>query len=207
MPVFIVLMIAIAGIVSDPISAAIENYENILSYQVTLISGSGGTEETIRYFYKKPGFVKMELVKPFKGAVLVYDPDMKKVKVMPFGSIKFLQLTLDPDNKLIKSSTGHRIDKSDIGELLHSVRKLQKNGKTEILSEEDVNGKTVIRISVNGEGDHIVDGINTYELWLEKETLLPLKVSSFDTAGRLIEEVLMNDLEINIAFPDGFFDL
>jgi outer membrane lipoprotein-sorting protein len=207
MPVFITLLIAIAGIASNPISAAIENYEGIRSYQVTLISESGGTEETIRYFYKKPGFVKMEFVKPFRSAVLLYNPDTKKVKVTPFGSIKFLYFSLDPDNRLIKSSSGHRIDRSDLGELLQSVRELQENGKTEILSEENVNGKAAIRLSVKGEGDYTVDGIHTYELWLERETLLPLKVLSFDVEGKPIEEVHMDDLEINIVFPDKFFDL
>jgi len=206
MTVFITMLIAIAGIVSNPISAAIENYENVRSYQVTLISESSGKEETVRYFYKKPGFVKMELVKPFRGAVLVYNPDTKKVKVTPFGPMKFLYFSLDPDNDLIKSSSGHRIDKSDLGELLRSVGELQKNGKTEILSEEDVNGKAASRLSVKGEGDYTVDGIHTYEIWLETKTLLPLKVSSFDVEGRLIEEVLMDDLEINIVFPDKFFD-
>ncbi len=207
MPVFLTLLIAIAGMASNPISEAIENYESVRSYQVTLISESGGTEETIRYCYKKPGFVKMVFVKPFRSAVLVYNPDTKKVKVAPFGSIKFLNFSLDPDNKLIKSSSGHRIDKSDLGELLQSVRELQKKGKTEILSEEDVNGKAAIRLSVKGEGDYTVDGIHSYELWLEKKTLMPLKALSFDIEGKPIEKVLMDDLEINIEFPDKFFDL
>lgn len=206
MPVFISLLIAIAGMAPDTISTAIENYENVRSYQVTLISEHEGTEETMRYFFKKPGFVKMEFVKPFRGAVLVYNPYTKKVKITPFGSIKFLNFHLDPDNKLIKSPAGHRIDKSDIGELLKSVGELQKQGKTEILEDETVNGKAAIRLTVKGEGKYTYDGIYIYELWFERNTLLPLKVSSFDVKGKPIEKVILDDLEINIVFPDKFFD-
>jgi outer membrane lipoprotein-sorting protein len=206
MSFFITLLMTIAGITSNPVSAAIDNYEKVRSYQVTLQSRSGGTEETIRYFYNKPGFVRMEFVKPLKGAVLVYNPYTKKVRVTPFGSLKFLYFYLDPDNRLIKSSSNHRIDKSDLGALLKSVRELQQKGKTEISGEEYVNGKAAIRLRVRGEGDDTADGIHTYELWLERRTLLPLKASSFDIEGTPIEEVLMDDLEINITFPDKFFD-
>ena len=98
------------------------------------------------------------------------------------------------------------IDKSDIGELLRSARELQKTGTSEIPGEEEVNGKTAIRLNIKGKGNNTVDGIYIYELWLERNTLLPLKASSFDAEGRLIESVSMEDLEINMAFPENFFD-
>jgi len=206
MPLIITLMIALMGSTSNVLLTAIDNYENVRSYQVTLLSEHGGTEQAIRYYYKKPGFVKMEFIRPHRGAVLVYDPYIKKVRVTPFRSIKFLHFYLDPDNNLIKSPAGHMIDKSDIGELLRSAGELQKTGTSEMPGEEEVNGKTAVRLNVKGEGNNTVDGIYKYELWLERNTLLPLKASSFDAEGRLIESVSMEDLEINMVFPDKFFD-
>jgi outer membrane lipoprotein-sorting protein len=66
----------------DFIATAIKNYENVESYRVTLKSGTGDSHEEIRYYFKKPGFVRMEFIKPYKGAVLVYSPITKKARLM-----------------------------------------------------------------------------------------------------------------------------
>ncbi len=205
MPVLIALLLTIAGVEMDPVLTAIENYENVRTYQVTLRSKSGAPEEIIRYFYMKPGFVKMEFIKPSRGAGLVYNPYTKKATVTPFSFLKSLHFSINPGNRLITSAKGHRIDKSDIGELLRSVRELQQKGKTDVLGEDNIGGRSAIGFDIKGEGDTAVDGIHSYQLWMDRETFLPLKALSFDAGGRLIEEVLMDDIEINIDFPENFF--
>lgn len=205
MPVIIFLLIHIASGSSNILSAAIKNYDNVRTYQVTLRSESGGDEEVIRYYYKKPGFVKMEFVKPHRGSVLVYNPASGRVRVTPFGFLPFFYLTLDPDNPFIKSSQGHRIDESDMGELLRSADELQQNGKTVMSGEDDMNGRTALRLVIEGEGEFHVGNIHGYELWLDRENLMPLKAVSFGAEGEPIEEVLMDDIEINVVFPEGFF--
>lgn len=200
-PIFI-----IAAITQDPISIAIENYKSVGSYSVTLRSGNDEDfSEIIRYYYKKPGFVRMELIKPFKGAILIYSPFTREVRVRPFSFLKSFVLTLSPNNKLVKSSRGHMIDASDIGELMRTVKKLQDNGKAEILKEEVVEGKLTMLVSIEGKDNFTVDGVHRYLLWLDKTNFLPLKVSSFDIYGKLIEEVLMDDLMINLRLDDSFF--
>ncbi len=199
------LFIALTPVMSDPISAAIENYENIHSYQVTLRSYGDEPEEIIRYYYKKPGFIKMEFIKPYRGAVLVYNPSKDEVKLRPFGFLKPLVLTMAPDNSLITSSRGHRVDESDIGALLDMVKRLQLQGKTEIQGEEILGGKKTIRVSVKGNEDFTVDSIHRYLLWLDVKTYLPLKVSAYSIDDELIEEVMMDDLEINIDFHEDYF--
>lgn len=203
----LILFLAITSVSPDPVNAAIESYIVVESYQVTLRSRSGDSSEVIRYYYKKPGFVRMEFIKPHKGAVLVYNPSRNEVRLKPFGILNSLVLTLSPDNRLVKSPKGHRVDKSDIGELLKTVRRLQNNGKTEILTDEDVGGRPATLIKVEGNGEFSVDHIHRYHLWLEKKTSMPIKASSYDVSGELIEEVLMYDLEINPRFEGDFFDL
>ncbi len=205
---FFILIVLLVMTSSDhePISAAIENYKNLQSYSVTLRSRNNDSSEEIKYYYKKPGFIRMEFIRPHKGAVLVYNPLRKEVRLRPFGFFKSFVLTLSPDNKLIKSSRGHTVDESDIGALLKMVKKLQSNGKTDIIGDESVNGKTTSVTSVEGEGDFAVEGIHRYVLWFDKKTFLPLKVSAYDLKGGLIEEVLMDDLEINSEIKDSFFE-
>ncbi|MEW6109573.1 MAG: DUF1571 domain-containing protein [Nitrospirota bacterium] len=204
-PIFILL--AMTSAVHEPISTAIENYKNVESYSVTLRSRGNDSSEEIKYYYKRPGFVRMEFIKPHKGAVLVYSPYKKEVRLRPFGFLKPFVLTLNPDNNLIKSSRGHTVDESDIGSLLRTVKKLQADGKTEVAGEEAVGNKPAMLVRVEGNPDFVVDGIHRYLLWLDKKTFLPLKVSAYDLKGYLVEEVLMDDLDIGIAITESFFEL
>jgi outer membrane lipoprotein-sorting protein len=203
-----ILLLAFGFASPDPISTAIENYEKIESYSVTLRSRKNSSvDEEIRYYYKRPGYVRMEFITPHKGAVLVYNPLTKKVKLRPFDFLKFFVLTLDPDESLISSSRGHTVDESDIGSLLQAVKKLGSNGKTETVREEVVGGKTVLIVSVEGEGDFTVEkGIHEYHLWLDKKTFLPLRAIAYDLQGRLLEEVMMDDLIINIKLSVDFIN-
>ncbi len=204
-PIFIFL--ALTSSTADPVSVAIESYKRVDSYQVTLRSKSTESTEVIRYIYKKPGFVRMEFIKPYNGAVLVYNPIKKKAKLRPFGLLKPFILTLSPDSSLIKSPTGHRVDASDIGELLKTVKRLQEMGITEILGDEAIGERASVKIKVEGVNDHTVDGIHRYLLWLDRKTSLPIKALSYDKNGNLIEEVLMDDLETNVELPESLFSL
>lgn len=203
----ILALLSAASLSMDPISTAIESYKNIKTYQVTLKSKSSASSEIIRYYYKKPGFIRMDFVEPHKGAALVYDPFKKEVKLRPFPFLKIFVLTLSPDSKLIKSAKGHTVDASDIGALLKTVRMLQERGETEILGDSNVEGRAVTLVSVKGKGDFTVDdNIHNYLLWFDKTTSLPIKASAYDIKGELVEEVLMTDLEINVEFAEGFFE-
>ena len=70
---------------SDPIQTALDHFDEVNAYQATLKSVGSGNNEIIRYYFKKPGYVRMEFVTPFKGMVLVYDPVSRYVKLWPFG--------------------------------------------------------------------------------------------------------------------------
>ena len=126
---------------------------------------------------------------------------------MPFGFLRYFVLTLSPGNRLIKSSKGHGVDESDIGALLKMVKRLQSHGNTTKLKDEAIGKRQTMLIRVEGKGEFNVDGINKYLLWLDKKTLMPLKVSAYNTQGKLIEEVLMDDLQVNMKFLEDLFDL
>ena len=198
----------LASLVSMPqnlVTAALARYENVASYQTTLRVSHGRSNEIIKYFFKKPGFVRMEFVKPHKGALLLYDPTTKRVRLQPFGNTKAFSLSLSPDNSLVKSPSGHRVDESDIGALLARVRLLQQKGQATAAGEEQVGGKSTVLVSVEGKQGFTVDGTNRFLLNLDAASLLPLQVRTYDGAGRLLETVLMDDLETDIPFDEQFF--
>ena len=82
----------------DPLTGAIEHYQTVESYRVTIRSFHSGGDENIHYYYKKPGFVRMEFVHPHAGAVLVYNPNTRRVRLRPFGTGHFPELELSPGN-------------------------------------------------------------------------------------------------------------
>ncbi len=193
---------------TNPIADAVNNYRNdVNTYSVTLRSKSRHATEIIKYYYKKPGFVRMEFVEPHNGALLVYDPMKKVVRLRPFNFLKSFVLNLAPDDSLVRSASGHTVAESDIGALLKRVEELQKNGDTELLGDEEVGGRRALLVAVEGVDDKTVGGTHKYLLWLEKDSLMPLRVKAFNVGGALSEDVLMDDLKINPALPSHFFEI
>ena len=199
------LLASLVSMPQDLITAAVKSYEHVASYQATLRVSHGRSKEIIRYFFKKPGFVRMEFIKPHKGAWLLYDPATNQVRLQPFGNSKVFGLTLSPDSSLVKSASGHRVDETDIGTLLKRVRQLKQQGHATNQGEELLGERTTILVDVAGNPGVLVDGASRFLLNLDPTTLLPLQVRTFDAAGQPLETVLMDDLQTDVAFADGFF--
>lgn len=196
MPEALLLLAALGADAMDPISVAMDRYRAVESYQVTLKSSAAGESEIIRYSYKKPGFVRMDFERPYKGAVLIYNPLKKQVRLWPLG-LTFFALTLSPENRLVQSRTGQRVDQSDVGALWQNVKTLKDNGEARVLGHETVNGTQVLRISVTGRENFVVDNVHRFDIWLEEKISFPAKVVSSGADGELIETVVFEDLKVN----------
>jgi hypothetical protein len=190
---------------SDPITAALRNYSQVVSYQVTLRSKTSRSSEELRYYYES-GYVRIEFISPFPGVLVTYDPVRKKARLRPFPRLP-KTVTLDPENGLLRSASGHTVNNADIGSLLRVVAQLQSNGTTSIIREESLGLYETLFVVVEGNDKFTAHAVHRYHLWLDKETYLPLKLISYDLTGAMIEEIRMDDLEINVEFPHGFFGM
>ena len=200
------LAATLTGTPPDPLTSAIERYRAVNSYSVTIHSIHAGDGEHIRYFYQKPGFVRMEFIRPHSGAVLIYNPHTRNVRLWPFGVKHFPEIDLSPDNPLIRTARGLRVDRSDIGTLLENVRALRDGGKLELSGSNAIDGRVVIHFVVTGAGNFVIDGVHRYELWLDSESQFPLRVISRDPHDAIIETVTMEAPEINTALPESLFN-
>ncbi len=188
------------------ISELIDNFYNINSYSTLLRSEGKDGENIIHYYYKKPGFIKMVFVKPHEGATLVFNPTTRNVKLNPFKSFRSFEMNLKPDFYLITDPKGHTVDKSDLGSLLKNVQKLLNNGVEEVKSRNVFsNNRFCTILSVKGENGFELEGISNYLLWVDIKTALPVLVESYDKKSKLLEMVFLNDLKINVNFPENFF--
>ena len=203
---FVLLALSFPVASQDPLDAALASYTKVASYRVTLRSRSDFSSEIIRYFYKKPGFVRMEFIEPHKGASLVYNPETKQAKLRPFGFMNSLSLYLSPENPLIISARGHRVDASDIGALLEAARMLRANGQSKVMGSVVTGGRRTVLVAIEGEGNVTVGGnIHRCLLWLDAKTFLPVRTTTYDSSGALLEDVTLNDLDINLSLPDSLF--
>lgn len=189
-----------------PLADAIQHYRTVESYRVTLRAVRTDGEDRIRYYYRKPGFVRMEFIRPHAGALLVYSPHTRRVRVWPFGPGRFPELDLSPRNPLIRGPGGQSVDRSDVGALFENVGALLAQGQTEVRGQVRVDGHTALYLVVSGAAGQTVAGVHRYELWLDTTTRFPLEVVSRDQAGAVIETVVMEDLEVNPPLAESLFD-
>jgi len=200
-----ILAAALTGSLPDVLATAIENFHRVNSYQVTIRSSSAAGEDNIHYYYRRPGFVRIEFIRPHAGTVLIYSPLTQRVRLWPFGVGHFPELSIRPINPLIQSSRGQRIDRSDAGALFENIRTLQSSGTTEILGEDSIERKN-LHLVVTGSSGFTVADVHRYEFWLDTANQFPVKVISRDLNNAIIETVVMEALEINGVLPDALFD-
>jgi len=194
------------GTHSDPLANSIEHFRSVKTYRVTIRSIHVGGEEHIRYYYRRPGFVRMEFIRPHAGAVMIYSPDTRRVRLWPFGAGNFPELSLKPENSFIRSLSGMRVDHSDVGTLFENIRALREKGSSEVFGEETMNGRTVLHFIVRGEEGWTVADVHSSEMWLDTASQFPAKVISRDIDGAIIETVMMEALEINEELPETLFN-
>lgn len=49
-------------------------------------------------------------------------------------------------------------------------------------------------------------GVHRFDLWLDTNSLMPLKVEAYDRRDVPVDWVLMDDLELNVALPRRMFE-
>ncbi len=198
-----------AGEAPDPIAIAIQHYAQIETYSVTLQSvqqdQEQGQAQRIRYYFKKPGFVRMEFIQPHAGAVLVFSPLIQRVRLWPWGEAHFPELNLNPANPLILSATGQRVDHSDVGTLFEHVRALGEGGST--VAEDVLEGASPLtHLTVTGPSGGTVGRVHSFDLWINVDTQFPTKIISRDLHGTMLETVILDTLALNPPLPAALFE-
>jgi hypothetical protein len=192
---------------ADLLDEALLHYSKVETYQVTLRSSASPGEpfrEIIRYSFKKPGWVRMDFRKPHNGLVLIYDPESDGVRLWPLDA-KGPDFSLSPDNWLLRSGGGERVDRSDIGTMLQRAIRLRASGDAQILGKERVNHRDTVRLRVIGGAGETVEGVHRFDLWLDALTLMPLKIEGYDIRDAPLDLVLMDDLQVDVPVQDRAF--
>ena len=202
----LVLALISSEIMADPLTEAETRFRALDTYQATVRSlAADGERQVIRYFYRRPGWVRIEFIQPYRGMVLIYDPGARRVRLWPFGLKYTPALTFAPDNPLLRNQRGHRVDRSDVGALLANLLALRARGSMSLLGDAEVAGRSATGFDIVGDAGVTVAGVHRYRVWLTHDTMFPLRVESLAVGGSLIETVDMEGVETDVTFPERFF--
>jgi hypothetical protein len=201
----LLLLTAYAAPPMNPVTEAITRFQHVNTYEATVTVESAGQVEQMRYHYQKPGYLRLEFIQPHPGLVLTYNPISQQVHVWPSGFHHFPSFHTSPDNSLIRSQAGHRIDQSDAGYFWHHVQRLQAQGSYRVAGNAGAATK-MIHLLVEGAPGIAVDQYHKFDIRLEPLHFFPIRATGYDLDGHELDTVTMQDLQFNITFPPDFFD-
>ena len=150
------------------------------------------------YSYEKPGKIRMDIEKPRKGAVLIYNPEQsRKVRVRPFPGMSLFKLKFDLNDEKVKSDSGGTIDRSDLGSRLESFcAELAAAGeKARVAYDEGGRPKEAV-VPEGREGR-----VKTYRFG-EEGLLRKIEVTK---GGMKDESYEWTDLKLNLKFKPDLF--
>lgn len=176
------------------------NWEKVQSYQciykATTFHEGKKTETVMRYSFRKPDKIRMDIEKPRKGAVLIYNPEISpKVKVRPFSNLSFFVLNYNLTDQRVSSDSGGTIDRSDLGHRIELFCKtLEKNGSRKF-SEED---KEILL-------PYESDGGKMRRKYFIGQSGLIEKIETLNEKNICIESFEWQEIRINSEFDSAFF--
>lgn len=94
--------------------ARIEDYQTNVEVKNYKSDGSSETQKFL-YTFKKPKWVRIDFESPHSGMILIYPDKNGKVRVEPPGLAHIFKFDLSPENPLLRTPSGQRIDQTNLG--------------------------------------------------------------------------------------------
>lgn len=183
-------------------------YDEVNDYQaeveVMLFEKDGSIKsEKSLYTFKKPKWIRIELLPPSPGIVLVYPDPNGKALMKPQGVLSVLTFHLSLDDLLLQSPSGQRMNQTDLGLLIKNIRHSvtdQRRGPVSLSEDKDT-----FQIQVLAD-DHFRRGVETsYQYLISKELRLPVEVGAATANGVQEGKIIFRNLRTNIDVADELF--
>ncbi len=178
--------------------ARVHNYETDVEVKTYEADGKVDVKR-FRFWFKKPGRLRMKFESPYHGMVIIY-PDLDG-KVLIHEFLTFHRPIDDP--VMVDKKTGQRLDQTGIGPFIDMIAQTlgeNRRGPVDITEDESY---VSIRVPAD---DYFHPGIKTqYEFLIDKRLWLPVKVEQSTEEGRRIRMTAFHDVHINLIIPDDLF--
>jgi len=155
------------------------------------------TTRRFRFSFRKPDLLRIDMETPHPGMRLVYPDETGRVFVQFGGWKGFLKLRLAPDNPLLATRSGQRIDQSD--NIARSVGEPSR-GEPQLVEKDR---QLLLEVVA---ADHFLPGVVTrYRFVIDKTLWLPVAVDELTPDGRMKRTVRFRNLNISPQLPEDFF--
>jgi outer membrane lipoprotein-sorting protein len=197
------------GYDAEPVLSKIEAaYDEVQDYQTEVEvknykrDGSVITETPL-YTFKKPKWIRLDFVSSYPRMILVYPDKNGKALIRLTGLLSVFRSHLMLNDPRLKTQSGQRIDQTDLGFLIKTIRHSlidQRRGPVSISEDKNT---LQIRVLAN---DYFRKGLETtYEFLINKELWLPVEVGWSTPDGVQEGRIIFRNLRININVPDSLF--
>lgn len=168
----------------------------------------------IKVKFKKPAHYYFRWSKgKLKGREVIYAEGRNHNTIVAHsgGLFRFVTLHLNPEGRMAMKRNHHSLRRSGMEKIFdildESYSKYRSTGCGSIIlkGESRIDNRTVLVIQ--GEFPERMDFYAAkIIMYMDKEHMLPIKVSVYDRSGKLYEEYSFHDLKINVGLDEHDFD-
>lgn len=187
-----------------------DRFEKIETYQcffqVFTAKGKKTKTVTAHYFFKKPKWIRMELLEGSQGGTIaLYKPHSVRLKPGK-GLLSIFHFKLEPENEMLVDLRGYGIHETDWGYYIDQHLQRLQMTSSQFAGEENVEGRQTLVFELLSRNPERSNDVAKEILWVDKDELIPLKYIHYDTSGMLILSAQFKDIKINVEFEDWLFD-
>lgn len=180
----------------------VEDYRCL--YSSFAVKGTKREDTVLRYFYKKPGWIRAEIVEgKNQGTILLVREG--RVRVKPPGIVSLLVFHYPAYHPRVTDIRGNRLDETCWEYFVDEhIRNL---GLMKLLSlrRDTLDGREVLVVETLSADPVRTRGITREILWVRAADDILLRFEMVDASGRLIQMSRFTDIVINPGLPDTLF--
>ncbi|OGD11982.1 MAG: hypothetical protein A2Y86_01775 [Candidatus Aminicenantes bacterium RBG_13_62_12] len=180
----------------------IEDYRCL--YSSVAVRGPRREESVIKYFYKKPGRIRAEIVGGDKNGTILLTRE-GKVRVQTRGILSFASFTFRADNPRVTDIRGNKLEETSWEHLVDEH--LRELDALELISarRETLDGREALVLEIASREPSRTRRIAREVLWVCAADDILLGFDMFDYKDRLVQAGRFADIILNPGLPDSLF--
>jgi outer membrane lipoprotein-sorting protein len=182
--------------------AAMETYSCDVE-QVFFREGQDDLHYRFRFHFKKGKGIRVDFSHPYTALTIFYGAAGGSATVVPFRSLPAIRFHFSPENPMLKTPAGQRIDQTDLGYFVRFVRENREKVPQEG-SESSEDAETVT-FGLRALDYLQARSVETYRITLSKSTWFPVRIDRYGADGRPVERIHFLHVDLNPALSDRFF--
>lgn len=173
-------------------------------YSSSAVKGPRRAESVMKYFYKKPGLIRAEIIDgDHKGTILIAREGM--VRAQPAGVLSAFVFKYQADHPRVTDIRGNRLEETSWEVFVDEH--LERLDILTLLSarRETLDGVEALVLEAASAEPARTRGIAREILWVSVADDVLLRFEMFDARGRLVQEGRFTEIILDPGLPDSLF--